>query len=97
MSGYDLISQSIEVGVQYLGMKVLKLRRRRSAFKIQTHRMFLDTNFNSPRSALSNIYQNFMEAAMKFYRYAKCIASSTLPHAGLLEGKNLTRDGNDRL
>ncbi|KAL9009882.1 MAG: hypothetical protein Q9173_005129 [Seirophora scorigena] len=36
-----------------------------SAFKIQAHKMFLDTNFNSVGSVLQNMYQNFTESAMK--------------------------------
>lgn len=61
----------------------------RSAFKIQTHKMFLDTNFNSPNTVLSSIYQNFVEAAMKYYRYAKCMQNDKQPHLDLLKGKLL--------
>lgn len=46
-----------------------------SAFKIQTHKMFLDTNFNSLRTVLSSIFKNFAESSMKYYRYAKCMAA----------------------
>ena len=58
----------------------------RSAFKIQTHRMFLDTNFNSVGRVMSNIYQNFVEAGMKYYRYAKSLRSDQQPHTSLLIG-----------
>ena len=44
-----------------------------SALKIQTHKMFVDTGFNSSLTVLSTIYQNFVEAAMKYYRYVKCM------------------------
>lgn len=43
----------------------------------KTHKMFLDTNFNSIRKVLSNIYQNLYEAAMKYYRYV------TTPQVGI--------------
>ena len=59
----------------------------RSALKIQTHRMFLDTSFNSPFTVLSSIYRNFVEAAMKFYRYAKCMGGGKHPHLDLLTGE----------
>lgn len=58
-----------------------------SAFKIQTHKMFLDTTFNSLGTVLSTIYQNFVESAMKYYRNAKCMAAGGMhPHASLLIG-----------
>lgn len=58
-----------------------------SALKIQTHKMFLDTTFNSLSTVLSTIYQNFMESAMKYYRYAKCMGAGGMhPHASLLIG-----------
>lgn len=59
-------------------------RKALNAFKIQTHVMFLDTTFNSQRTVLSTIYQNFMEAAMKFYRYAKCLPSARRPQPSLM-------------
>ncbi|KAK4695849.1 telomerase reverse transcriptase, partial [Lecanoromycetidae sp. Uapishka_2] len=60
-------------------------RKALNAFKIQTHKMFLDTNFNSANTVLSTIYQNFAEAAMKYYRYAKCMQSAKQPHLDLLK------------
>ncbi|KAL8655691.1 MAG: hypothetical protein Q9226_002939 [Calogaya cf. arnoldii] len=77
--------QSHEVGLQQVasGCQSLILF---SAFKIQTHRMFLDTNFNSVSSVLSNIYQNFVEAGMKYYRYAKSMQPEQQPHTTLLIG-----------
>ncbi|KAL2046145.1 hypothetical protein N7G274_001592 [Stereocaulon virgatum] len=61
-------------------------RKALNAFKIQTHKMFLDTNFNSPNTVLSTIYQNFMEAAMKYYRYGKSMDRWSQPHLELLTG-----------
>ncbi|KAL8771820.1 MAG: hypothetical protein Q9194_004766 [Teloschistes cf. exilis] len=57
-----------------------------SAYKLQTHKMFLDTNFNSLQTVLSNVYQNFLEAAMKYYRYAKSMPRDKQPHTALLTG-----------
>ena len=50
--------------------------------------MFLDTSLNSPLTVLSTIYQNFMEAAMKYYRYAKCMEGGKHPHPDLLIGES---------
>lgn len=58
-----------------------------SSFKIQTHKMFFDTHFNSIATVLSTIYKNFVESAMKYYRYAKCMAAGARPHASLLIGQ----------
>lgn len=49
--------------------------------------MFLDTTFNSRKTVLSTIYQNFVEASMKYYRYARCMARNKEPHLDLLIGK----------
>lgn len=57
-----------------------------STFKIQTHKMFLDTDFNSIKSVLNNIYQNFAESAMKYYRYVKSMQVGKQPRAALLIG-----------
>ncbi|KAL9124591.1 MAG: hypothetical protein Q9217_006090 [Psora testacea] len=59
-------------------------RKALNAFKIQTHKMFLDTNFNSPATVLLTIYENFLEAAMKYYRYIKSLTNTTQPHLHLL-------------
>lgn len=48
--------------------------------------MFLDTNFNSVSSVMSNIYQNFVEAGMKYYRYAKSLRCEQQPHTTLMIG-----------
>ncbi|KAL8822756.1 MAG: hypothetical protein Q9191_006514 [Dirinaria sp. TL-2023a] len=59
-------------------------RKTLNAFKIQTHRMFLDTTFNSRQTVLATVYKNFYETAMKFYRYQKCMRAAASPHATLL-------------
>ncbi len=41
--------------------------------------MFLDTDFNSYSTVLNNIHQIFVEAAMKMYRYAKCLPRGKQP------------------
>ena len=55
-----------------------------SAFKILSHKMFFDTAFNSIDTVLSTIYQNFLEVAMKYYRYGKCMPKDGNPSAALL-------------
>ncbi|KAL8713551.1 MAG: hypothetical protein Q9220_002413 [cf. Caloplaca sp. 1 TL-2023] len=59
-------------------------RKAMNAFKIQTHQMFLDTSFNSISNVITNIYQNFFETAMKYYRYLRSLAPGKEPHAALL-------------
>ncbi|KAI9787925.1 MAG: hypothetical protein M1816_007325 [Peltula sp. TS41687] len=59
-------------------------RKALNAFKIQAHAMFLDTNFNSTITVLTNIYENFIESAMKFYRYARSLPSAKQPRAAIL-------------
>ncbi|KAL8831586.1 MAG: hypothetical protein Q9170_005227 [Blastenia crenularia] len=59
-------------------------RKAMNAFKIQTHKMFLDTNFGSITNVLNNIYQNFYEASMKYYRYIKSLQHGQQPHDALL-------------
>ncbi|KAL9002382.1 MAG: hypothetical protein Q9188_004681 [Gyalolechia gomerana] len=46
--------------------------------------MFLDRNLNSAINVTSNIYQNFLEAAMKYYRYVKLMPYGQQPHKSLL-------------
>ena len=48
--------------------------------------MFLDTNFNSVNTVLTSVYETFVESAMKYYRYTKCMTVGTYPHASLLIG-----------
>lgn len=49
--------------------------------------MFLDTTFNSTIRVLTNIYENFIESAMRFYRYAKCLPASKQPRVTILISK----------
>ena len=84
-----LLPQSVEVCM--FGWETALANGDRSALKIQTHKMFLDTSFNSPPTVLSTVYQNFVEAAMKYYRYAKCMVGRTHPHADLLIGECVER------
>lgn len=49
--------------------------------------MFLDTNFNSVSTVLTNIYQNFVESAMKFYSYTKSLPPNKRPRPTLLISK----------
>ena len=66
-------------------------RKTLNAFKIQTHKMFLDTSLNLSSSVLSTIYQNFAETAMKCYRYAKSMPTSKQPPSDLVIGKHPRR------
>ena len=63
-----------------------------SAFKIQAHKMFLDTNYNSVGNVLRNIYENFTECAMKYYRYMNSMQHTKQPHTSLLIGMLTPRD-----
>ena len=63
-------------------------RKALNAFKIVTNGMLLDTNFNSPTTVLTTIYQNFIEAAMKYSRYVKSMTLGTQPHVALLTGES---------
>lgn len=84
-TGQDVLSKSPEVlNVHPLCLTSADVS---SALKIQIHKMFLDTNFNSPKTVLSTIYQNFIEAAMKYYRYVKSMVDSQQPHLAILTGK----------
>ena len=54
--------------------------------------MFLDTNHNRLDTVLGTLYQNFLETAMKCYRYMKCMPRRKQPSSRLVEGKqNLPR------
>jgi hypothetical protein len=50
--------------------------------------MFLDTGFNSVPTVLTNIYQNFIESAMKFYSYTKSLPFNKRPRSILLISKS---------
>ena len=62
-------------------------RKALNAFKIQTHKMFLDTNLNARSTVLSTIYQNFAETAMKCYRYTKSMPKHKQPSSQLVIGE----------
>ena len=55
-----------------------------SALKVQTMAMLTDTSYNSPNTVLLTIYLNFMECAMKFYRYCKLLKHTQRPKSPLL-------------
>ncbi|KAI9782484.1 MAG: hypothetical protein M1839_004970 [Geoglossum umbratile] len=59
-------------------------RKALNAFKIQTHAMFLDTDFNTLPTVLTNIHQNFVESAMKFYSYTKSLPYHKQPRPTML-------------
>ena len=65
------------------------IRKCRSSLKIQTHAILLDTSFNSQNTVLSTVYENFVESAMKYYRYAKSMGSRKQPAASILIRKLL--------
>lgn len=50
--------------------------------------MFLDTSINSQMTVLTNVYQNFVEAAMKLYRYMRALPSVKRPKTSLIVGKS---------
>ena len=62
-------------------------RRMLHSFKIQTMKMFMDTNLNSRSTVLGTIYQNLLESAMKLYRYWKCMPGGSRPDLGLMIGE----------
>ncbi|KAI9715739.1 MAG: hypothetical protein M1812_005737 [Candelaria pacifica] len=55
-----------------------------NTLKIQSHAMFLDTSFNPLTTVLSNIHQIFIESAMKYYCYIKCLPSPKKPETSIL-------------
>ncbi|KAL9044033.1 MAG: hypothetical protein Q9214_002802, partial [Letrouitia sp. 1 TL-2023] len=59
-------------------------RKALNTLKIQTNRMFLDTNHNSLSRVLLTVHQNFVESAMKLYRYAKHMVGEKQPHPSLV-------------
>lgn len=55
-----------------------------ASFRLQTHAMFLDTAHNATRVVLSGIYTNFVETAIKTYRYYKSLRPRVRPSPGLV-------------
>jgi telomerase reverse transcriptase len=57
-----------------------------ASFRLQTHAMFLDTQHNTLKVALSGIYTNFIETAIKMYRYFKSLRPHSRPSPELVMG-----------
>jgi telomerase reverse transcriptase len=57
-----------------------------ASFRIQTHAMFLDTHYNRPKVVLLGIYTNFVETAIKMYRYYKALRPRCRPSPRLVQG-----------
>ena len=57
---------------------------RSSSFKIQAHAMFFDGSVNSTSTVMANLHQMFIEAAMKMYRYVRCLAVRKQPKPAML-------------
>ncbi|OKL61688.1 hypothetical protein UA08_02399 [Talaromyces atroroseus] len=55
-----------------------------TSFRLQTHSMFLDTEHNNLRTALLGIYSNFVETAIKMYRYIKSLLPRLRPSQELV-------------
>lgn len=55
-----------------------------ASFRLQTHIMFLDTEHNSSKVVLLGIYTNFIETAIKMYRYYKTLRPQSRPSPGLV-------------
>jgi telomerase reverse transcriptase len=55
-----------------------------ASFRLQTHTMFLDTEHNNPKVVLLGIYTNFIETAIKMYRYYKTLRPQSRPSPGLI-------------
>ncbi|KAL7629462.1 Telomerase reverse transcriptase [Parahypoxylon ruwenzoriense] len=55
-----------------------------NAFKIQSHLMFFDSELNSSKTTLSNIYNAFSETATKMWAYARCLPPQKQPPGTLV-------------
>jgi telomerase reverse transcriptase len=55
-----------------------------TSLKIQMTAMLLDTNLNSRYCVSSNLYQNFVEAAMKMYRYIRGLPKNKRPSESMV-------------
>ena len=56
-----------------------------SALRIQMLKMFLDTSFNSVARVLSTVFHNFLETAMKMFRYVKVMPKASQPDCPILK------------
>jgi len=54
------------------------------SLKIQMTAMLLDTNLNSRYCVSSNLYQNFVEASMKMYRYIRGLPKNKRPDEAMV-------------
>lgn len=54
--------------------------------------MFADTDLNLPSTVLNTLYQNFLETAMKVYRYVKSFRSARQIDAPLIISTNPVPD-----
>ncbi|NJR31379.1 hypothetical protein HC762_01195 [bacterium] len=54
------------------------------SLKLQMTTLLLDTNLNSEYRVLSNLYQIFMEAGMKMYRYVRGLPKKKRPNEGMV-------------
>ncbi|KAI9827593.1 MAG: hypothetical protein M1826_006255 [Phylliscum demangeonii] len=68
----------------FIHARTLEISKDRTRRRESAHAMFLDSSFNSTFTVLSNIHQNFIETAMKYYRYAKSLPTSKQPGDALL-------------
>lgn len=59
-------------------------RKAIGGFKMQAHPMYFDTTLNSTHTVLTNIYHNFIEAAMKLHRSAVSLRAIRSPGQPLL-------------
>ncbi|CRG91151.1 telomerase reverse transcriptase [Talaromyces islandicus] len=74
----SLTTESSRVPGQAFHRKVL------ASFRLQTHTMFLDTEHNNSKTVLLGIYTNFIETAIKMYRYYKTLRPQSRPSPGLV-------------
>jgi hypothetical protein len=51
--------------------------------------MFLDTSFNSLATVFSNIYESFVETALKMWTYVKCLPAQKRPGTKLVTSEPL--------
>lgn len=73
-----LTTESSRVPGQAFHRKVL------ASFRLQTHTMFLDTEHNNSKVVLLGIYTNFIETAIKMYRYYKTLRPKSRPSPDLV-------------
>ncbi|KAF7562171.1 hypothetical protein G7046_g1966 [Stylonectria norvegica] len=84
LRGIDLdVSASLTVDFgRYPGQNFQ--RKILNAFKIQSHLMFFDTDFNSTRTVLASLHGAFCETAAKMWAYLRCLGKSQQPSSNLI-------------